>query len=36
MEDYGNPAHGRELELGDLWGPFQPKPFYDYEFMILF
>jgi len=18
-----------ELELGDLWGPFQPRPFYD-------
>jgi len=23
------PAHGRGLELDDLLGPFQPKPFYD-------
>ena len=25
----GVPAHGRGLELDDLYGPFQPKPFYD-------
>ena len=25
----GKPACGRGLELGDPWGPFQPKPFYD-------
>jgi len=25
----GSPACSRELELNDLWGPFQPKPFYD-------
>ena len=25
----GNPAHDRRLELGDLKGPFQPKPFYE-------
>lgn len=25
----GNPAHNRGLELDDLWGPFQPKSFYD-------
>jgi len=23
------PAYSRGLELGDLKGPFQPKPFYD-------
>ena len=27
LED-NNPAHGRHLELDDLWGPFQVKPFY--------
>ena len=25
----GIPAYSRELELGDLKGPFQPKAFYD-------
>ena len=25
----GSPACGRGLERGDLWGLFQPKPFYD-------
>jgi len=25
----GSPAHGRELELGDLCCPFHPKSFYD-------
>jgi len=25
----GVPAYSRGLELGDLKGPFQPKPFYD-------
>ena len=25
----GVPAYRRGLELGDLKGPFQPKPFYD-------
>ena len=25
----GAPAYSRGLELGDLKGPFQPKPFYD-------
>jgi len=25
----GGPACGRELELDDRWGPFQPKPFSD-------
>jgi len=25
----GNPARDRALELDDLWGPFQSKPFYD-------
>ena len=24
----GNPVHGTRLELDDLRGPFQPKPFY--------
>ena len=27
--EVGGPACGRELELGDPWGPFQPKPSYD-------
>lgn len=27
--DLGIPSHGRGLELGDLWGPSQPKPFCD-------
>lgn len=25
----GQSTHGRGLELGDLWGPFQSKPLYD-------
>ena len=25
----GNPAHGPGLGLDDLWGCFQPRPFYD-------
>ena len=24
----GDPAHSRELKLGDHCGPFQPRPFY--------
>jgi len=24
-----NPVHGKGLELDDLWGPFQTKPFYE-------
>ena len=27
--EVGGPGCGRGLELGDSWGPFQPKPFYD-------
>jgi len=30
----GNPAMAVELELDDLWGPFQPKPFYDSLFFF--
>lgn len=26
----GSPAHGRGLELVDFWGPFPPKPSYDF------
>ena len=25
----GDPAHSRGVKLGDLCGPFQPRPFYD-------
>ena len=31
----GSPAHGTGLELRDLSGPFQPKPFYDSTASIL-
>jgi len=27
--EVGGPAYGRGLELGERWGPFQPKPFCD-------
>jgi len=27
----GIPAYSRELEPGDLKGPFLPKPFYDFK-----
>lgn len=27
--EVGGSATGRGLELGDLWGPFQSKSFYD-------
>lgn len=27
----GSPAHNKGLELDNLWGPFQPKPFYDFK-----
>jgi len=30
----GNPVHSRSLELSDLLGPFQPKPFYDFIFYV--
>ena len=30
----GVPAYSRGSELGDLTGPFQPKPFYDVVFML--
>ena len=29
----GVPAHGGELELDDLQGPFQPKPLYGPVFL---
>lgn len=31
------PAHGRvsDLELGNLYSPFQPKPFSDCEFIVV-
>jgi len=25
----GNPAHTGGVKINDLWGPFQPRPFYD-------
>ena len=31
----GVPAYSRGLELGDLKGPFQPKPFYDSMIVLL-
>lgn len=30
----GSPAHSRDLELDDLLGPFQPKPFHDSMILI--
>ena len=30
----GDPAYSRGLKLGDLKGPFQPKPSYDSMFML--
>ena len=32
----GNTAHGKGLELDDLGGPFQPKPFCDPVILLLF
>jgi len=31
----GVPAYSRGLELNDLKGPFQPKPFYDSFFFVI-
>lgn len=31
----GVPAYSRGLELGDLKGPFQPKPFHDSMICII-
>ena len=31
----GDPAHSRGLKLDGHCGPFQPRPFYDYDSMIL-
>ena len=28
----GNPAHSRGLELDDHCGPYQPRPFCDYDY----
>ena len=30
-----DPAHSRGLKLDGHCGPFQPRPFYDYDSMIL-